>query len=310
MAKTLLDLIDKVDGFGYGTKSELFYDFVAHDGSTVIGYMSLQIAQHFVGVEGVTVDSNKRTVTIAADYNTIEKRNKLFAAIACEWKERTEFEEELKYGWRNELYTVYNPTSVPYMLIERAFSVLLGVVTYGVHIVGYVPPENSENGQLKLWVPRRAATKPTYPGMLDNTVAGGLGYPYGIWDTVVKECFEEAGLDEDLVKRCAKSAGVVLYMYYPESKIERVQPEIEYIYDLPFDNESIKPYPEDGEAEDFKLMELQEVMERLRNEEFKPNCGLVIIDFLIRHGYITPENEKDYLEIQVRCHRKVPFPTL
>ena len=66
----------------------------------------------------------------------------------------SKFHELLDKGWRNELYTVYNPSSVPYMLIERAFSVLLGVVTYGVHINGYVPPENSSNGKLKFWVPR------------------------------------------------------------------------------------------------------------------------------------------------------------
>jgi hypothetical protein len=31
-------------------------------------------------------------------------------------------------------------------------------------------------------------------------------------------------------------------------------------------------------------------------KEYKPNCQLVIIDFLIRHGYITPE-QKGYLPL-------------
>ena len=30
--------------------------------------------------------------------------------------------------------------------------------------------------------------------------------------------------------------------------------------------------------------------------EFKFNCNLVIIDFLVRHGFITPE-EPDYMAI-------------
>ena len=49
---------------------------------------------------------------------------------------------------------------------------LLGVVTYGVHMTGFVRDERSTYG-MKIWVPRRAKSKQTYGGMLDNTVAGG-----------------------------------------------------------------------------------------------------------------------------------------
>ena len=78
-----------------------------------------------------------------------------------------------------------------------------------------------------------------------------------------------------------------------------------------FDNETdVLPYPEDGEAEDFTLMDVSEVLDRLLNNEFKPNCGLVVTDFLVRHGsYITPESDENYLEIVSRCHRMMPFPT-
>ena len=82
-----------------------------------------------------------------------------------------------------------------------------------------------------------------------------------------------------------------------------------YIYDLAFDNETeVVPLPVDGEAEYFSLMDVDEVLERVKNKEFKPNCGIVIFDFLIRHGYITPENEPNYHEIVSRCHRRMPFP--
>jgi len=33
--------------------------------------------------------------------------------------------------------------------------------------------------------------------------------------------------------------------------------------------------------------------------EFKPNCNLVIIDFLVRHGFLVEEDE-DYIEIVQR----------
>lgn len=196
------------------------------------------------------------------------------------------------------------------MRVERAFSSLLGVVTYGVHAVGYVPPEKSSSGKLKMWVPRRAANKPTYPGMLDNTVGGGLGHPYGPYDTMIKESYEEAGLSEQFVGPRVRAAGVVLYIFQPNGRAGPVQPEVEYLFDLPFDDEAlVVPQNTDGEAEDFKLLDVDEVLALLRQQRFKPNCGVVIVDFLIRHGYITADSEKNYLELVARIHRKMPFPT-
>ncbi len=41
----------------------------------------------------------------------------------------------------------------------------------------------------------------------------------------------------------------------------------------------------DGEVESFKLLPLSEVVEGLRtSQNYKPNCALVVIDFLFRHG--------------------------
>lgn len=57
---------------------------------------------------------------------------------------------------------------------------LFGIVTYGVHLTAYVEigeermrEENTKWGKM-VWIPRRSSTKSTYPGMLDNTVAGGM----------------------------------------------------------------------------------------------------------------------------------------
>lgn len=305
-----IDIIRKIDSFNY-EEDEFYYKLRAHDGSATLGYITPTISKYFEDEQGILLDAEKKTLTISPYLDTIEKRNALFSLIATKWRKIPYFSESLDKGWRNELYTVYNPTHTPYVQIERAFSVLIGVITYGVHINGYVPPHKSSNGNLKMWVPRRSATKPTYPGMLDNTVAGGLGYPYGIWETVIKECYEEAGLGEDFVNSHVRSAGVVLYIFEPNGHKDTIQPEVEYIYDLEFDNETdVLPYPEDGEAEDFTLMDVSEVLVRLLNNEFKPNCGLVVTDFLVRHGYITPESDENYLEIVSRCHRMMPFPTI
>lgn len=294
----VLRVIDGVDNFPYYLPSS-YYTLVAHDG-TAIGYLTEPIAVRLQKENGFSIEG--RSVNMDSDVDDFDKRTKLMERIGLGWKTDPEFAESLGRGWRNEKYTVYNPSHTPYMLIERAFAVLLGVVTYGVHVTGYIQHHN----HVRLWIPRRSFTKPTYPGMLDNTVAGGIGYPYDVSETLVKECYEEAGISP-AVARTAKPVGVLLYMFMPEGEPQdqrRVQPEVEYIYDLKLD--ATVPHPVDGEAQDFKLMTVDEVVARLG--EFKPNSGLVVVDFLIRHGLIDPEHDA-YLDIGARSHRRLPFPT-
>lgn len=309
----LIDLIRKVDTApyshekGYKKFCDETYSFVAHDGVQQLGYLIepvvVELENH---PEVVTVDRHSRTVRMSPSLDTLFKRTDAFMKVACCWKEKKAFEVLL--GWRDENYTVFYPTRTPYMFLERAVSILLGVVTYGVHINGFV--EN--DGDLKLWIPSRSPTKATYPGMLDNTVAGGLGYPYGVAETCIKECYEEAGLDGDFVKANIQSAGVLSYIYQHrpgsyDSEECVLQPEVEYIYDLNMRDQV--PHPVDFEAENFKLLSVDQVMEKLLQGRFKPNCAAVLIDFLIRRGVIEPETEPDYLEMVSKIHRKMPFPT-
>ncbi|KAH7854477.1 hypothetical protein Vadar_014224 [Vaccinium darrowii] len=49
-------------------------------------------------------------------------------------------------------------------------------------------------------------------------------------------------------------------------------------------------WDKDGEVESFKLTPIVDVANVIKKTEyFKPNCNLVIMDFLFRHGFIRPE---------------------
>ncbi|GEQ72718.1 hypothetical protein JCM33374_g6405 [Metschnikowia sp. JCM 33374] len=304
-----LPLVNLVDSFPY--EADEFYWSFTTSCNQLLGYITPEVAQRFKASDHVQyfdIDSEIKQVKISEKLDTLEKRNTIFEEIASSWKITDSL---LSDGWRGELYTVYCPRSTPYVRLERAFACLLGVVTYGIHITGYVPPHKTQDNVLKIWIPRRSMTKQTYPGRLDNTIAGGLAYPYSISENAIKECYEEGGFSEVFVKKNLVAAGVLSYMCQPYGSRGHVQPEVEYIYDLTFESETDNiPNPIDGEAEDFKLMPITEVYERMTNGEFKPNCALVIIDFMIRHGYLTWENEANYLEILTRIHRRLPFPTM
>lgn len=45
------------------------------------------------------------------------------------------------------------------------------------------------------------------------------------------------------------------------------------------------------------LLPIEKVAEIIQTtQEYKPNCALVVIDFMIRHGFITPE-QPGYLQL-------------
>lgn len=318
MSLSFLDLVKATDVVPYPSDPEYAlvldtsYDFLSHNGIK-IGRLTAPVYQALVEGYSDHLVVTPRSIQLHPDIcNTFEARNQLIARIAADWRAARSF--RVLEGWRDELYTVFNPSHVPYLLVERSASPLFGVITYGVHIVGYVPANADGCGSpLRVWVPRRSATKATFSGMLDNTVAGGLGYPYGVFNTCIKECYEEAGLAEDYVRKRLTSAGVITYAYQHDydkddsSSTGLYQPEVEYIYDLRLDIDTV-PQPIDGEVAEFNLMTVDEIKVELANGSFKPNTALVQIDFFIRHGFITSENEPDFMEIQARTHRKMEYP--
>ncbi|KAH9000626.1 NUDIX hydrolase domain-like protein [Lactarius hatsudake] len=184
--------------------------------------------------------------------------------------------------------------------MERSACALFGVVTYGVHMTVYERDGDRDGGRVRVWVPRRASTKPTFPGFLDNSVAGGIPGGMTAFDSIVKEAAEEASLDPELVRERVRAVGAVAYYY--QTKAGWLQPEVEYVYDMRVEPGEVRLAPMDGEVESFELLPLDEVVARMHAGEFKPNCAVVLIDFMVRHGYLTPENEPRYLEITQRLH--------
>lgn len=210
---------------------------------------------------------------------------------------------EVLEGWRDELLPV---VGAPGVHIERSGSALFGIVSLGVHLTAYTITDEG----VKIWVPMRAETKQTYPGMLDNTVAGGISAGELPFESLVREAAEEASLPEDIVRQGAKACGMVSYFHIRDKRAggekNLMQPEIQYVYDLELPAE-VEPTPADDEVQEFYLLGIEEVRMALAEGRFKPNCAVVLLDFFVRHGVLTAENEEDYVEICARMHRKLPF---
>ena len=50
------------------------------------------------------------------------------------------------------------------------------------------------------------------------------------------------------------------------------------------------PQNADGEVENFELLTAEECVQRALTPEFKTTSAPVLLDFLIRRGFINPEN--------------------
>lgn len=198
-------------------------------------------------------------------------------------------------GWRGEYYPVGDGFSAPPLLrMERAAVPHFGVRAFGVHLNGYV----RDGERLFLWIARRAADRQTYPGMLDNMVAGGQPIGIGLRDNLVKECAEEASLPAALAAR-AVAVGAVSYC---QENAAGIKPDLMFSFDLELPAD-FRPRPQDGEISEFYLWPAEDVLARVRDsEEFKPNCNLILIDFFIRHGLLDPE-DPDYGEIVTALHQ-------
>jgi hypothetical protein len=197
--------------------------------------------------------------------------------------------EGLIVKWRDEVFAV-TPRwgEAPLFTLDRGAVSFFGVRAHGVHMNGY----RRIRDRIWLWIGRRNPVKLVAPGKLDNLVAGGIGGGLGALATLVKEAGEEASVPAALIAK-AHAAGAVTYkMEVPQG----LRDDVLFVYDLETPADFV-PRNTDGEIVEFMLLEAREALARVRDtDDFKFNVNLILIDFAVRHGLVTPE-EPEYLAL-------------
>jgi hypothetical protein len=202
-------------------------------------------------------------------------------------------------GWRDELFPVvseFGQQSEPALLIERACYPWFGIRGYGLHVNGYTVESNSDGKSVShYWVAKRALTKSQYPGALDSLVAGAIPFGVNSIDNLAKEGFEEAKIPPEIMKKHCVPTGALSYI----DKDENGNLKRDFLLTFDFNTpHSFVPSPNDGEVESFRLMPIEWVLDEILKEEdafsssstYKPNCVIIIVDFLIRRGIIAPDS--------------------
>jgi len=202
---------------------------------------------------------------------------------------------------RHEDYAVVRRWGeAPLARLDRAAVPYFGAGSFGLHVNGFVRKADG----IHLWVGHRALDRSVAPGKLDNLIAGGLPFGLSLAENLVKEAGEEAGMAPELARR-AVPVGCLSYCL---ENAHGLKPDVMFLYDLELDAGFV-PRNADGEVARFELVPVAEVARIVREtDDFKFNCNLVIIDFLVRHGLIQPD-EPDYVAIVTGLRRPLPGMT-
>lgn len=259
-----------------------------------VGWLRHDFIEHLRGFSGIFTMPEDGPIALAAALSTPAERTEAIAGIC-----RSLAAEGVLAAERGEMFPVAPRWGVaPLAEVDRRWVTHFGLPAYGVHLNGFVQTADG----IKMWIARRAKGKMTYPGQLDNLVAGGQGVGLGLYENMVKEADEEAAIPS-AIARHIRPVGTISYVMETEAGLKL---DTMYNFDLELPAE-FEPVNNDGEVDEFMLVPLAEVAAIVRETfDFKFNCNLVIIDFLIRHGFLTPDGEPDYAALCTGL--QTPFP--
>ncbi|KAF0143212.1 MAG: NTP pyrophosphohydrolase including oxidative damage repair enzyme [Rhodospirillaceae bacterium] len=253
-------------------------------GRESVGWITHTLAQRLVRFPGIfTVTA--QTVSLSPTLVTVDERTAAVAEVLA-----VLVREGHALPLRREMFPVVQRFGAPELLrLDRSAVPLFGVRAFGIHVNGFVRTAVG----LHLWIGRRSRTKAVAPGKLDNLVAGGQPAGLSLMENLIKECAEEADISRTLAET-ARPVGAITYCMENNHGLKT---DCMFCFDLDLPADFV-PRNTDGEIESFVFMPVEDVLEIVKTtSEFKFNVNLVILDFAIRHGFMTPEREPDYLDL-------------
>ena len=176
-------------------------------------------------------------------------------------------------AWRNEQLELRPDPQAPALAtVDRCLVRVLGITTYSVHLNGH-----TADGQLV--VARRAAHKRVDPGLWDNLAGGIVTAGETVHEALVREAYEEAGLD---LKDMPLHQGARISVRRPIA--EGTLAEFVHVFDVDLPP-GTQPSNQDGEVERFETRPIAAVLAAIERGEFTVEAALATLDSLERRGH-------------------------
>ena len=177
-------------------------------------------------------------------------------------------------AWRHEQLPVCAPDGLRLATVERAVVRPLGIATKAVHLIASAPDG-------RMWVQQRSLHKPNDPGRWDTLMGGMVSAADDLPQALARETWEEAGLRLDQLQ--ALTYGGCVGFRRPsggdgnEQDIGYTVEDIDWFQAvLP---EGVVPQNQDGEVEQFVLLERAALSSMLEQGLFTLEAALVIAAF-------------------------------
>ncbi|MBE7420497.1 MAG: DUF4743 domain-containing protein [Ideonella sp.] len=191
----------------------------------------------------------------------------------------------LVVAWRDEPFPLFDLYGRALgVAMERAATRFWGTLTLGAHCNGYVADAHGRPAQL--WIARRSPTKATDPNRLDNLIGGGVPVGQSPRDTVLREGWEEAGLQPAQMRALQPGRVLRLLRDIPEG----LQREWIHVYDLALPP-GLVPRNQDGEVAALRLYDLADALALAAGAEMTVDAALVTLDFALRHRLFDATTE-------------------
>jgi 8-oxo-dGTP pyrophosphatase MutT (NUDIX family) len=173
----------------------------------------------------------------------------------------------LSHVWRDEQLAVVDAQGRRLGTVERAIVRPLGLTTHAVHLVGRSPDGRH-------WVQLRSRTKANDPGLWDTLVGGMVPAADSTQQALERETWEEAGLHLAQLEQVSHGGRVSLHRPTDSGAAGYVQEHIDWWRCIV--PEGVTPSNQDGEVDEFRLMDGDEVLNRLQRDEFTVEAALIL----------------------------------
>ena len=161
-------------------------------------------------------------------------------------------------------------------IIKRNLLSLFGLPSYGVHCNVWTKHKD----KFVIYFAKRSEKLKSFPGYIDNTVAGGQPTNLSIFENLKKEAYEEAGISGKYLKNVQRG-NIVSYFHNNNNNFISA---VIFNYHLnKVDDLELKNI--DGEVESFFSLTLENIYKLLEKDQLKPNCIIPILDFILLNDY-------------------------
>ena len=221
---------------------------------------------------GLQVDTAQVTLQAAS-----EALDATLAALNAELRR-----QGLILAWRDEPFAIFDPaTGTRLGTMERAAARFWGTLTLGAHANGYVA--DAQGRPTHLWIAQRSFSKATDPGKHDNLIGGGVPDGQSPLQALVREGWEEAGLNPTQMQ--AVQTGSVLRLQ--RDIAEGLQHEWLHVFDLELPA-GLQPNNQDGEVAAFACLPVAEALALAAGGTMTVDASLATLDFALRRSLLPP----------------------